>query len=113
MNWSQILNILEGALLILAYLVWQYYKSSSTFRGFIAELIADAEVEFSNVAKAGELKMAWVISKLYSYIPIVFKPFFSEDKLREIVQMVFAQISAYADIQIAKLKAQYEAKKKK
>ena len=111
MNWNLIWQIVSGALLIIGAFLVLYFRTSSVVRGFSAQLIADAEWVFSEVEKAGNEKMAWVISKLYGYIPAVLKPLFPESKLREIVQMVFDKIKDFADLQVERLKTAYEKEK--
>jgi len=111
MDWKTILGIVEAALAVIIYLFAFYYKRSSVLRGFIAELILDAEKEFAEQEKAGAQKMSWVIDQLYAYVPVFFKPILTRERLQDIVQSVFDQIADYADIQVAKLKAKYEAKK--
>lgn len=111
MDWQLIINIAAGVALILGAFLIEYFKTSSVFRGFIAQLIADAEWVFSEVEKAGKAKMDWVIAKLYGYIPAVLKPLFPETKLREIVQMVFDKVKDFADLQVERLKDAYEKEK--
>ena len=112
MDWQTILNIAAGVALIIGAFLIEYFKASSVFRGFIAQLIADAEWVFSDVEKAGKQKMDWVIAKLYErYIPAFLKPFFTESKLREIVQIVFDKVKDFADLQVERLKAAYEKEK--
>jgi hypothetical protein len=111
MDWQLIINIAAGVALILGAFLIEYFKTSSVFRGFIAQLISDAEWVFSDVEKAGKQKMAWVIEKLYNYIPAVFKPFFPASKLEEIVQIVFDKVKDFADLQVERLKSAYEKEK--
>lgn len=111
MNWQLIINIAAGVALILGAFLIEYFKTSSVFRGFIAQLISDAEWVFSDVEKAGKRKMAWVIEKLYNYIPAVFKPLFPSGKLEEIVQIVFDKVKDFADLQVERLKSAYEKEK--
>jgi hypothetical protein len=111
MNWNMVINIAAGAVLIISWFLISYFKTSSVFRGFIAQLISDAEWVFSDVEKAGKQKMDWVIEKLYGYIPAVLRPLFPSGKLEEIVQMVFDRVKDFADLQVEKLKAAYEKEK--
>lgn len=111
MNWSLVLNIAAGVLLVLGAFLIEYFKTSAVFRGFIAQLISDAEWVFSGVEKAGKEKMAWVIKQLYEYIPAILRPLFPEGKLEEIVQRIFDKIKEYADLQVEKLRTAYLAKK--
>ena len=109
MNWKDILQVVEIIAMIVGGFAISYFRTSSVFRGFIAELIADAEEQFSNVEKAGAEKMAWVIAQIYAFIPAWLKPFLTTEKIQAIVQAVFDNIKAFADIQVLKLKAKYEA----
>ena len=112
MNWNMVINIAAGVALIIGAFLIEYFKTSSVFRGFIAQLISDAEWVFSDVEKAGKQKMDWVIAKLYErYIPAFLKPFFTESKLREIVQIIFDKVKDFADLQVERLKASYEKEK--
>jgi len=111
MDWKSILGIAEAALAVIVFVIAAYYRRSAVLRGFIAELILDAEEEFAKQEKAGALKMAWVIDQLYAYVPAIFKPLITRESLQKLVQAVFDKIAAYADIQIKKLKAKYDAKK--
>lgn len=111
MDWQLIINIAASVALILGAFLIEYFKTSSVFRGFIAQLISDAEWVFSDVEKAGKKKMAWVIEKLYGYIPAVLRPLFPSGKLEEIVQMVFDKVKDFADLQVERLKAAYEKEK--
>ena len=111
MNWKDVLQVIEVIAMIVGGFLISYFRTSSVFRGFIAELIADAEWAFFEVEKAGNEKMAWVIAKLYGYIPPVLKPLFPETKLREIVQMVFDKVKDFADLQVERLKTAYEKEK--
>ena len=111
MNWKDILQVVEIIAMIVGGFLISYFRTSSVFRGFIAQLIADAEWAFSEVEKAGNEKMAWVIRKLYGYIPAILQPLFPESKLRDIVQMVFDKIKDFADLQVERLKTAYEKEK--
>ena len=111
MNWQLIINIAAGVALILGAFLIEYFKTSSVFRGFIAQLISDAEGVFSDVEKAGKQKMAWVIGKLYGYIPAILRPLFPSGTLEEIVQMVFDKVKDFADLQVERLKSAYEKEK--
>ena len=111
MNWQLIINIAAGVALVLGAFLIEYFKTSSVFRGFIAQLISDAEGVFSDVEKAGKQKMAWVIGKLYGYIPAILRPLFPSGTLEEIVQMVFDKVKDFADLQVERLKSAYEKEK--
>ena len=111
MNWKDVLQVIEIIAMIAGGFLISYFRTSKVVRELIAELISDAEWAFSEVEKAGNEKMAWVISKLYGYIPAILKPLFPETKLREIVQMVFDKVKDFADLQVERLKAAYEKEK--
>lgn len=112
MDWKLVLTYAGYALSVIVFLFAFYYRRSSVLRGFIAELILDAEEEFAKQEKAGKAKMAWVIAQLYDYVPAFFKPILTKERIEKIAQHVFDSIAGYSDIQVAKLKAAYDAKKK-
>lgn len=116
-NWVTIALYAEAAAVLLFGFLVSYFKTSSVFRGFVAQLIADAEVKYANIEKAGKLKMAWVIDKLYSIIPIPLKIIFTKERLEAFAQEVFEQVTAYATIQCDKavkaLQDKYNANKNK
>lgn len=115
-NWVNIVAIAEAAAVILFGFMVSYFKTSAVFRGFVSQLIADAEVKYANAEKAGELKMAWVIDSLYNFVPLTLRTFFTRKRLGALVQEVFDQIAVYAKIQADKavtaLQAKYNASKK-
>lgn len=111
MDWQLIINIAAGVAVILGAFLIEYFKTSSVFRGFVAQLISDAEWVFSDVEKAGKRKMAWVITRLYEHIPAILQPLFPESKLQEIVQMVFDKVKDFADLQVERLRDAYEKEK--
>lgn len=113
MDWKTLLPIIESAAIVLLGFVVSYLRTSSVVREFITELIDDAEEEFAGKVKAGTEKMKYVVDMLYDYIPPVFKPIITKERLGKLAQKVFDSVQSYADKQVAKLKAQYEAKKKK
>lgn len=113
--WAEALAVVETVGILAAGFVVSYFKTSTKFRGFIAQLIADAEVKYAYAEKAGKQKMNWVIEQLYSIIPAPIKLLFSEERLRAFVQEVFESISEYAKIQcdraVDALQAKYNAAK--
>lgn len=115
-SWVDVLAVAEAIAIVIVGFVVSYFKTSATFRGFVTQLIADAEVKYANAEKAGKLKMSWVIDQLYAYIPVPLRVLFSRDDLEAFAQNVFNQISKYATIQcdkaIAALQAKYNAAKK-
>ena len=112
MDWKLVWDVAEIVLMVVVFVICAYYRKSAVLRGYIAELILDAEEYYAKQEKAGELKMAWVVGQIYDFVPAIFKPILTKERIREIVQGVFDYIAAYADIQVAKIKAAYDAKKK-
>lgn len=115
-NWVNVIAIAEAAAVILFGFMVSYFKTSAVFRGFISQLIADAEVKYANAEKAGALKMAWVIDKLYDIVPLPLRVIFTRERLEKFVQDIFDQVALYAKIQIDKavtaLQEKYNASKK-
>ena len=110
MDLKLVWEIVAGVLFIVGGFLVSYFKTSAVFRGFIAKLIADAEKEYAEKTKAGAEKMAWVVSKLYGFIPIILQPFFSEKQLTALVQTIFDSVQRYATAQLDKVVSAIEAK---
>lgn len=113
--WVEIVAVAEAAGIIIAWFALSYFKTSTKFRSFVAQLIADAEVKYAKVEKAGKLKMNWVIEQIYAFIPAPFKLIFTEERLRTFVQEVFDKIAVYATMQcdraVEALQAKYNSAK--
>lgn len=113
--WVEALAVAEAVGILIAGFVVSYFKTSTKFRGFIAQLIADAEVKYAKYEKAGKQKMNWVIEQAYNMIPAPFKLIFTEERMRTFVQEVFDKIAQYATMQCDKavdaLQAKYNAAK--
>lgn len=109
LDWKSIVQIVEIVAFIVGGFVISYLRTSDVVHKFVAALIADAEELFATVEKSGAQKMAWVIEQIYAYVPAWLKPFLTAEKIQAIVQAVFDKIKAYADIQVSKWQAQYDA----
>lgn len=109
LDWKAIVQIVEIVAFIVGGFVISYLRTSEVVHKFVAALIADAEELYANVEKSGAQKMAWVIEQIYAYVPAWLKPFLTAEKIQAIVQAVFDKIKAYADIQVSKWQAQYDA----
>lgn len=103
MDIQVILKILYFVLLLVLGGATLYYKTNDKLRSKVATLIAKAEYEYKDVVKAGGKKKAWVVSRLYDYIPVFIKPFISEEALSAFVQYVFDYVEMYAKLQLDKL----------
>jgi hypothetical protein len=115
-DWVTIAAYAEAAVVLVFGFMVSYFKTSSVFRGFVAQLIADAEVKYANVSKAGEIKMGYVINKLYEFVPLPLKMVFTRERIEAFAQDVFDEITKYAVIQcdkaVAALQEKYNASKK-
>lgn len=109
LDWKAIVQIVEIVAFIVGGFVLSYLRTSQVVHKFAAELIADAEELFAHIEKSGVQKMAWVVGQLIEYVPAWLKPFLTSEKIQAIVQTVFDKIKAYADIQVSKWQAQYDA----
>lgn len=117
LNWAIVLSVALGVAVVIFGFLVSYFKTSSTFRSFIVQLITDAEVKYANIEKAGQQKMAYVIDKLYEIIPLPLKLTFTKARLEAFAQEVFDWVKQFAIIQcdkaVAALQAKYNAAKKK
>ncbi|MBE6784041.1 MAG: hypothetical protein E7536_08520 [Ruminococcaceae bacterium] len=82
-HWSDILLIVSIITIIIRSVFTnrlEYLKSD------IFSLVTDAENIYG--AETGQLKMAYVVKKIYSKMPLVLKTFLTEKKLEKIIENV-------------------------
>lgn len=85
-NWSDILLIVSVITIIVRSVFTnrlEYLKSD------IFSLVTDAENIYGT--ETGQLKMAYVVKKIYSKMPLVLKTFLSEKKLEKIIESVLVK----------------------
>ncbi len=109
LDWKLILQGVE----IIAFIIGGFRAVVSTHIAGRAQVRCGADRGrgelYANVEKSGAQKMAWVIEQIYAYVPAWLKPFLTAEKIQAIVQTVFDKIKAYADIQVSKWQAQFDA----
>ena len=99
-DWIQILTtvlwIVSGFLAI-------YFKEKTNIVSQISEKIAEAEDIYKDYTKAGNMKFNWVCDVIFSYVPVVLKPFITREMIGGLVQKVFDSIEVYASQQLDKV----------
>lgn len=90
--------ILSG---LFAFLL-NYYKSSKKAQDLAGRLVNDAEAAFLKTSKQGERKVEYAIALLYDKIPAIFRPLFSRDKLKEVLQKEYEKQEAFYKLQLDK-----------
>lgn len=80
-----------------------YYNTKSKLSGKVDELITEAEKKYSDIEKSGDQKLNYVVSILYSYIPIQFKWMFPEEALKLIIEASLNEMKRFTKTQIIKI----------
>ena len=92
MSVETIINILLGILSV-AVAFLSYYL-------YIKEKITSATVGAINEAeiddKTGEEKMAFAVEQVYALVPKVLKPIFTKAVIKQLIQVAFDKIKAFA-----------------
>ena len=85
---SILLGIISIAVTFLSYYLYIKEKITSAAVGAINE----AEVE----DKTGEEKMEFAVAQVYALVPKVLKPIFTKAVIKQLVQVAFDKIKAFA-----------------
>lgn len=80
-----------------------YYRTKSQLSVSAGELVAEAEKKYAEFEKTGEQKLDYVVSILYSYIPVQFRWMFPEEVLKIIIENALSKMKEFAQVQIDKL----------
>lgn len=80
-----------------------YYNTKSKLNSKVDILITEAENKYADIEKSGEQKLDYVVSILYSYIPIQFRWMFPEEALKLIIEKALSEMKKFAVTQIEKL----------
>lgn len=96
---SEIVFYIIAAVLIAAlYLLDRYHRTDGNIIKLAAELIPEAEEIFLDKEKSGAEKMEWVIEQIGMLIPGVMRCFFSDERIRSMIQFVFDRIQVFMKV---------------
>lgn len=73
-----------------------YFKYNARLKERAATVISEAESTYKDTVKAGGLKHAYVIDRLYAMIPVYLRPIITKAMVSDIVDNAFSSIEAYA-----------------
>lgn len=99
-NWSDILIVFFVSFLM----IYSFCTNSLDYlKDEIFSLVTQAEKVFGG--KTGEVKLRYVLGKIYNKMPMIFKIFLSEEKLKTIVENVLekAKKSWCGDVKITEV----------
>lgn len=100
MNWELILSIVMTILTIVSTIVGYYFKIKERLIKEATSKIEEAEKEGVN----GLEKMTFVVDELYALVPAPYRAIFNKELIKNLVQMLFDKIEAYAEKQVNKNK---------
>jgi len=81
-NWVQI--IIDVLMVIFGFLSI-YIKTKTDIYEQVTGKITEAEEMYQSYTKAGNVKFQWTVDTLYSYVPVVMKPFITKELIGSIV----------------------------
>lgn len=96
-------NILITVITIVFGGLSYYYNTKSKLNSKVDALITEAENKYADIEKSGEQKLDYVVSILYSYIPIQFRWMFPEEALKLIIEKALFEMKKFTIMQIEKL----------
>lgn len=85
-----------------------YATQKQEMKSHLIAWMTQAELEFESIAKAGPLKMNWVIAQLkQAYIPAPFRNIIPDLWIERMVQQVFDQVHSFIEVQLEQLVSKY------
>jgi len=93
-----VIYIILAAVIAGIYFLDRYHKTDGDIIKLAAELIPEAEEVFLDREKSGTEKMTWVSEQIGMFIPSLLKCFFSEEKIKSMVQFVFDRITGFMKV---------------
>lgn len=85
-----------------------YVNQKQEMKSHIIELMTQAELEYQSIAKAGALKMNWVIMQLkQAYIPAFLQDIIPDEWIEHMIQQIFDQIHSFIETQLEQLVSKY------
>mgnify|MGYP003301097235 CR=1 FL=1 len=95
--WSDILLIIS----LLAVIIRSIFTNKLDYlKADIFSLVTDAENLYGE--KSGEMKLAFVVKKVYSKMPLILKTFLTEKRLEKIIETVLLKAKNAWEKQLAK-----------
>lgn len=89
---SRLESIIYWILVLFAVYEIFYFKKKSALTKQVVAFINMAE----SLTTTGSEKFEWVVERLLSSVPTIFKPFLTKDKISAIVQYVYNNCKKYA-----------------
>ena len=80
-----------------------YFGANNKLNKTVTGLINQAEDMYKDSTKAGGSKFEWVVSKIYSFIPVKLTPFISRELVEVVVQKTFDIMQSFAKTQLDKV----------
>ena len=91
-NWPSI--VVVALFVIVCIVLWKLgYKKRVKHMLYV--LVAEAEQKFGS--KTGEIKYAYVVERIYRYLPAILRVFFSEKEIGEYIDEAVQQLKALLD----------------
>ena len=92
------LEIIKIVLIVGLGALSYYLRTYTNVNKKATALIAEAEEQYKGYTKAGEDKINWCVTQLNKVIPKSMKLILTDEVLKSIVQNVFDNIEAYANV---------------
>lgn len=97
------LEIIKWVVLCIVGFIMSYLGFKNTFFAQITAFITEAELKYQNTEKAGKDKMAYVVKKVRDMLPVVFRPFFTDEWIEKLVQQIFDSVKEFVALQLKNL----------
>ncbi len=95
---ERIFYIVSAVVIAAGYLLAKFHKTDGDIIKLAADLIPEAEEVFLDREKSGQEKMEWVTDQIGEIIPVIMKCFFSEARIKSMIQFVFDRVIRFKEV---------------
>ena len=95
---ERLFYVIAAFVIASVYLLAKFFKTDGDIIRLAAELIPEAEKLFLDREKSGAEKMKWVADQIAEVIPKLMKLFFTEERIRSMIQFVFDRIRNFIEV---------------
>ena len=90
--------VISAVAIAAVYLLAKFRKTDGDIIKMAADLIPEAEEVFLDRKKSGAQKMEWVTEQIVELIPALMRFFFSEQRIKSMIQFVFDRIVKFKEV---------------
>ncbi len=90
-EWRFVIVLIASAIF---FALWQWEKTKTVITGLMLQAKRQAK---DYILKSGDEQLEWVVKKAYQFMPVSFRIFLSEERLRKVIHWLYHKGKDYLD----------------